>query len=185
MRQVDIKGFEDYQITDDGRVWSKKTNRWLKLLTNDKGYYCVNLYNDGKATLKPVHRLIAEAFIPNPDKKPFIDHRNTIRTDNSISNLHWVTQKENCNNPKSIEKYKKLTPPRGCMKGKHHSKETKEKLSKKVYQYTLDGQLIKIWDSTMECGKNGFPSPIVSLACNKKYIREGNNIYKGFIWKYQ
>lgn len=95
MRQVDIKDFEDYQITDDGRVWSKKTNKWMILQTNKKnGYSYVGLMKNGKRRLKSIHRLVAEAFILNQDNKPCIDHINTIRTDNRVENLRWCSHKE-------------------------------------------------------------------------------------------
>ena len=56
MRQVDIKDFEDYQITDDGRVWSKKTNKWMIMQTNKKnGYSYVGLMKNGKRRLKSIH----------------------------------------------------------------------------------------------------------------------------------
>ena len=95
MRQVDIKGFEDYQITDDGRVWSKKTNRWLKYFLTEKGYLSVTIRNNSKKRGYFVHRLVAETFIPNPENKPCVDHINTIRTDNRVENLRWVTPSEN------------------------------------------------------------------------------------------
>lgn len=185
MRQVDIKNFEDYQITDDGRVWSKQSNKWLKPFLSDSGYFCVNLYKGGILKQRKLHHLIGEAFIPNPDNKPYIDHINTIRTDNRIENLHWVTQKENCSNPQSvinrIESHKGQIP---WIKGKHHTEETLERKSNKVYQYTLDGKLVNVWKSTAECGRNGFSSGNVSQCCNNRYMREGNNIFKGYIWKY-
>lgn len=197
MRQVDIKGFEDYQITDDGRVWNKKSNKWLKPWLNDAGYYCVDLTKDGVEHKKRLHRIIAEAFIDNPENKPFIDHINTIRTDNSISNLRWCTRLENANNPltrlHNSESQKKKAP---FFLGKHHSEESKKKMSeakkgcipsniKKVYQYTLDGELVKIWNSTCECGENGFHQGNVSACCRNKYLRENNNKYKGHRWSYK
>lgn len=106
MKQVDIKGFEDYQITDDGRVWSKKTNKWLKTLVNSKGYLFIHLCNGGLVQNKLMHRLVAETFIDNPDNKPCIDHINTVKTDNRVENLRWCTNKENHNNPLTIIKYK-------------------------------------------------------------------------------
>lgn len=111
-----IKGFEGlYEISNRGRVKSLSRirpngmnclykERILKNRLDKGGYYrAALLRNDGKTHLIPIHRLIAEAFIPNPDNKPCIDHINTIKTDNSIDNLRWVTWKENVNNPLTLE----------------------------------------------------------------------------------
>lgn len=65
-----------------------------------------------------------------------------------------------------------------AMKGKQSP------FNKKVYQYTLDGELVKIWNSTCECGKNGFHQGNVSACCRNEYLKN-KNIYKGFIWKYK
>ena len=123
MEKVDIKGFENYQITDEGNVWSKKTNRWLKFGKTIAGYYFVILRKDGKSYNKMIHRLIAQAFIPNPDNKPCIDHINAVRTDNRIENLRWSTYTENNNNP--------ITRKRMSIgsTGKKASEETRKKMS--------------------------------------------------------
>lgn len=67
------------------------------------GYYFVNLYKDGQHTQRYVHRLVAEAFIPNPENKPCVDHIDTDKSNNNASNLRWVTYKENMNNPLTRE----------------------------------------------------------------------------------
>lgn len=157
--QVDIKGFENYQITDDGRVWSKKNNKWLKP-KNNNGYFIVRLYSHNHSKFVLIHRLVAEHFIPNPDNKPCIDHINTIRTDNRVENLRWCTQKENVNNPISKER-RRLTK---C---------------KNVYQYTIDDKLIKIWESTKECSRNGFNQGHIAECC-----RGERQKHKGYKWSY-
>lgn len=103
MNQVDIKNFENYQITDDGRVWSKNSNRFLSLNKGKNGYYLANLWKNNKLYTKSVHRLVVEAFIPNPDNKPCVDHINGDRTDNRAENLRWVTPRENSNNPITLK----------------------------------------------------------------------------------
>lgn len=186
MKQVDIKDFEDYQITDDGRVWSKKTNKWMILQTNKKnGYSYVGLMKNGKRRLKSIHRLVAEAFIPNPDNKLCIDHCNTIRTDNRVENLRWCSHKENMNNENSVIQMKKShTGDKNWNYGIHWSEEVKRKIaepqSKKVYQYTLDGELVKIWNSTMDCGRNGYSQGNVAACCRGK-----RGTHKNYIWKYE
>ena len=98
-------------VSNMGRVKSLGNNktRKEKILKNIKGkdgYLSVGLYKDGKIKMYLVHRLVAQAFIPNSNNKPFIDHINTIRTDNRVENLRWVTSKENMNNSITIEKIK-------------------------------------------------------------------------------
>jgi len=88
-----IKG-EFYSISNLGNVISNRTKKKLYLNTATKGYKTVNMYN-GELKRPKIHRLVAIAFIPNPENKPQVNHINSIRTDNRIENLEWVTNKEN------------------------------------------------------------------------------------------
>ena len=94
----------DYLIGDDGFVYKDLGNnrglRKLKGMDISGGYKAVTLWKDGKPYQRwLVHRLVATAFIPNPDNKPYVDHINGNKLDNRAENLRWATQKENCNNP--------------------------------------------------------------------------------------
>lgn len=113
---VGYEGF--YEVSSFGKVRSLKRTRkgkcesecgvkerLLKPSKHTKGYLVCGLSKDGKLKYFKVHRLVAEAFLPNPENKEQIDHINTIKTDNCISNLRWVTPKENTNNPLTREKY--------------------------------------------------------------------------------
>lgn len=92
----DIKDFEGlYQITDEGQVYSLRSNKYLKLRKDKDGYLLVNLYKDKKSYTKKVHRLVAEAFLDNPENKKEINHIDCCRDNNSVSNLEWATRKEN------------------------------------------------------------------------------------------
>ena len=107
-----IKGYEGlYEVSNLGRVKSlerkvkhpivrEKTikEKILKYNIDNNGYLYVTLYKDGKSKSFKVHRLVAIAFIPNPNNKPDIDHINTNKKDNRIENLRWVTKEENMSN---------------------------------------------------------------------------------------
>lgn len=93
----DIVGFENlYQISNKGRVFNLKVFRQSKL-SNRGGYMRTVLFKNGKRKNCSVHRLVAEAFIPNPLNKPEINHINGNKNDNNVINLEWVTGKENIN----------------------------------------------------------------------------------------
>lgn len=98
---------QDFIIYSDGRLFDINRGIFKKKHLSSTGYYNYCIYINNEAKYYNVHRLVAEAFIPNPDNKPCIDHINTIRTDNRIQNLRWVTQSENMRNPITIEKQKK------------------------------------------------------------------------------
>lgn len=100
-----VVGYEGlYEVSDWGRVKSLGSERYhviriLKGYVGSIGYRVVNLYKDGKPIKKFIHRLVVEAFIPNPENKPCVDHINTIRDDNRVENLRWANYIENNNNP--------------------------------------------------------------------------------------
>ena len=213
-----IKDFEGYyEISSFGRVKSlnrvietsdginkKIKERILKSSENSNGYLIVTLKKNNKRKQFKVHRLVAEAFIPNPESKPYIDHINTIRTDNRVSNLRWVTQKENCNNELSKKNYSEAQKGHEVSeetkkkigkvhKGRKHTEETKKKLKghevseetrkkigkgngKLAYCIELD----KIFESTCEASRElGICQNSISLACRGKRETAG-----GYHWEY-
>lgn len=93
----EIKGFENYEVSNCGEVRNKTTGRVLKPSVTHNGYLRVTLCSDGKQTNKSVHRLVSGAFIPNPDNKSDVNHIDEDKTNNSVSNLEWLTHKENAN----------------------------------------------------------------------------------------
>ena len=90
---------EGYQVSNKGRLRNTATNRVYKGPINVYGYPMFNSI--------PIHRLVAEAFLPNPDNKPFVDHIDTDRANNDVSNLRWVTQEENMRNEQTRENIRK------------------------------------------------------------------------------
>ena len=91
---VDIQGYEGYQVSNYGRVKNSKTGKILKPYLT-RGYLRVSLYNESGRRCKLVHRLVAEAFLPNPQHKPAVNHINGCKTDSNVSNLEWVSASEN------------------------------------------------------------------------------------------
>lgn len=178
----DIEGYDGlYQVSNLGRVKSLKWNkeRILKLRLDSNGYLTVGLCKDGKLTTKIVHRLVAEAFIDNPENLPEVDHLSTVRTDNRVSNLSWCTRTENRRNPKSIEHYSE------CKKGEKapmYGKFGKEhNCSKPILQYSLDGELVGEWDCGMDVQRElGIKQQNISNCCRGKL----KTAY-GFIWRYK
>ena len=95
-----INGFDNYSVSNFGIVRNDKTGKILKP-SNTNGYYKVSLKdNENKSKTKRVHRLIGEAFIPNPNNKPVIDHIDNNKLNNDIANLRWASIKENTYNSK-------------------------------------------------------------------------------------
>lgn len=101
----DIKNYEGlYAVTEEGEVWSYKSQKYLKGSPNSKGYLRVNLYKDNVMKTCYVHRLVAEAFIPNPDNLPEINHISENKSDNRKENLEWCSKEYNLTYGTRIER---------------------------------------------------------------------------------
>lgn len=169
----DIEGYEgSYQVSDCGRVRSLRTNKIMKLMIWH-GYAYVNFTINNVVNHKSVHRLVAEAFIPNPENKPCIDHINTLKDDNRVENLRWVTQSENNRNHITLDR---------MIKG--HLDE-----SKKVYQYK-DGELVGEYYSIREAErKTKCNNANIIRCCNGGFYRKGKwvnvNKVNGYKWSFE
>lgn len=95
----DVVGYPGYVIYEDGRIYSMKRNIFMKIQKHYKGYEIVGLWHpDKKRKVVKVHRLLAQAYIPNPENKPQVDHINRIKDDNRKENLRWVNRFQNSHN---------------------------------------------------------------------------------------
>jgi hypothetical protein len=129
---MEIQGYPNYLIYPDGRVWSKKTNKYLKPGMSGSGYLTVSLRNEiVKNKSHHVHRLVAIHYIPNPDNKPCVDHINRNKTDNRLENLRWVTVSEN-----ALNKYYRISKYTGHQ---NISKDKRRKVKNIVFQKTING----------------------------------------------
>ncbi len=99
MKQI---GDWPYKVTEDGRVWSDRSEQFLTPGTKDDGYKVVVLCLDGNRKTCRVSRLVAEAFIPNPENKPEVNHKDGNKEDNSVDNLEWMTPKENTEHSRTV-----------------------------------------------------------------------------------
>jgi hypothetical protein len=139
-----VVGFEGlYEVSNCGQLKSLNYNHTkkegiLKLYTKHLGYKAVSLVKDKSHYTKAIHRLVAEAFIPNPYNKPEVNHIDSNPSNNHLSNLEWVTKSENAIHGFRFGNRKNhlpIPPKRG-----------KSPEAKPVYQFTLDGVLIRKWD---------------------------------------
>lgn len=95
-RLFDIPEYEGlYSITKNGRVYSYRAKRFIVSCIGQDGYFKINLYKNGRRLTKRINRLVALTFIPNPENKPYTNHKNGIKTINTVENIEWVTVAEN------------------------------------------------------------------------------------------
>ena len=90
-----IPNYPNYSVTKDGKVINNKTNRELKPILGNVGYYQVSLSNKGESRNLTIHRLVANVFLSNDENKREVNHINGIKTDNRLINLEWATSSEN------------------------------------------------------------------------------------------
>ena len=197
----DIPSYEGkYQISNFGNVKSlhfsgTNTPHLLKLKNHKDGYKLVGLSNgkSGDKSFFAVHRLVAQAFIPNPENKETVNHIDGNKANNHVDNLEWATFQENMIHSfkTGLRKYKYTGKSHKPNYGKRYNgiykspilglKGSKHPKHKEVSQYDLDGNFIKKFNSVADACRmyNYFSSAICDCANNKR-----KSAY-GFIWKYE
>lgn len=162
-----IIGYEKYKISNYGNVINN-FDKYMTIQTNKAGYKLVQLSKNNKPKKFYIHRLVALHFIDNVDNKPQVNHKDGDRSNNRIDNLEWNTNSEN--NKHSYDILNRKRPN-----------------IKKVLQFTIDGNYINEYNSTMEAQNiTGISRVCISNCCNKYKIR---NKYEsktagGYIWKW-
>lgn len=175
-----IEGYTNYLITSYGRVISINDNKYnlqfkQKSTNYDKdGYEKVTLAKKHKPKVFSVHRLVAQAFIPNPDNKPQVNHIDENKTNNHIYNLEWTTAKENCNHGTHNERVS------NAQKGsKNHRYGKQSTTRRKVVRIGFNS--IKIYDCIKDAESDGFNHSQIISCCQRKY---GYKTHKGYQWIY-
>lgn len=159
----EIDGFPDYEVSNLGRVCSfkKKYPRIMKPGKSSSGYLQVILYTGGKGVRKTIHRLVAEAFVPNPENKPEVNHIDEDKKNNVAENLEWVTRRENNNH------------------GTRNRRDAETK-RKAVVQYTTKGVFLAEYPSIKEAGRvTGINKSHICQVCRGKEKTAG-----GYLWLY-
>ena len=159
----DINGYKGlYQVSNLGRVRSVRYNKErIMELSYSHGYLRVGLYKNNKLKSHSVHRLVAQAFLDNPDNLPCVNHKDECKTNNHVDNLEWCSHQYNNTYGTVIQR-------------------RTEKNAKTVYQYTMDGEFVKKWISMKEIELElGFHSTNISACCRGK-----RPMAYGYVWKY-
>ena len=171
----DVAGYEGlYQVSNKGNVYSVERKvrgrKWGGITLNpiyDKGgYTTVNLYKNSKSKAKKIHRLVAEAFIPNENNYLEINHKDENKTNNHVENLEWCTRGHNNNHGTRIER-------------------VVQKQSKKVRAVNVETGEVLTFSSTNEAGRKGYSQSGVASACRGDYNRGGGNLYRNHRWSYE
>lgn len=180
----DIQGFESYTVDTNGNVFSKIKNKYLRQTINKFGYCKVTLQKNKNRKMFSVHRLVANAFIPNLYNLPQVNHINGNKQDNRAKNLEWVTAKENMIKAVKIglfENVKKIQRKNAIKNNlsKYHTL-ANEATKKKVVQLDKNKNEINTFESISDASrKTGITITSISYVCNNKRKTAG-----GYIWHF-
>ena len=179
----------EIMVSSYGRVIGFK-GRVIKPQLMQTGYYVFKYWNGRHVANIEIHRLVAKAFIPNPENKPEVDHIDTVRTNNHVNNLRWVTRSENHRNPLTVKRRSEArkglkmsdeTRRRMSESKKKTSKELSERSSKAVFVFDLSGILIDEFKSVKEaCIQLGITED-GAYRC----VRNKKKSHRGYMFKYK
>lgn len=171
-----FRDYTKYEVYEDGRIYSYKSKKFLKPQTNNSGYKQVFLSdNNCKRKMYLLHRVVYEAVTGEPIPECMqINHIDEKKDNNMISNLELVSPKQNINYGTGIQRRAKSVSKSMTNNPKH---------SKQVGAFK-NGELVMTFPSTMEAQRQGYNSGSVAACCRKCYKREGNNVFKGYEWRY-
>ncbi len=165
-----VPGYTAYRVSDDGRVYSVRKGIFLRQQISKFGYPRVELKQDGRTYTAAVHRLVAAAFIPNPDNLPQVNHKNEIKTDNRVENLEWCTCSYNINYGTRNAKT--------AIKMKAYKEATVAKRIAQIDKNT--GEILRVWPSAREAARQmGVEHINILLVC--RGVRKSSC---GFKWEY-
>ena len=184
-----VAGYEGfYSVSNKGRIWSHYHDRPLKLISGIHGYLIAHLSKNGIAKRIPVHRLVAQAFIANPDNKPTVNHLNEVKTDNTVENLEWATVAEQnvygtrivraVANTDWAARSEKMDY--AAIASKHNYFEMNKQQMKPVLQYDRHGFLIARHESVSEAARCLGIRPSHICCC----LKGRRNSCGGFKWLY-
>ena len=156
----DVVGYENlYAVTSCGKVWSYRRQKFLTPSANEKGYLYVSLYKNGEQKRYRIHRLVAEAYLPNPNNLLQVNHKDENKANNCLQNLEWCNAKYNVN----------------------YGTGTKRSANSRkipILQYDLNGNFIREWGCTADAAKE-FKGHICEC------LRGRRKTAANYIWKYK
>lgn len=157
----DIKGYEtQYSVTESGLVFNKKINKIISICITGRGYNAVTL----NKKMHLLHRLVAIHFVPNPENKPQVNHKDGNKLNNHKDNLEWCTGSENM-----IHAYKTGLQTPSEKQKKATSAHNKKNYSKRVIQKNVNGDIIAEYESASEAARQtGFCQTHISSVCRGK-----------------
>lgn len=175
-----IADFPDYAIDTEGKVFNVKSGKYRRYSVTQRGYCSVDLHRKGTIKRFLVHRLVAEAFIPNPNNFPQVNHIDENPSNNNVNNLEWCTAKYNMNYGKGAKtRHLKIDYSKPCYK--QNAIINGQKTSKPVCQYDKKGILINRFNSAKEAERiTGIDSAHIGHCCTLKRRTAG-----GYCWRFE